>query len=41
MERVGAGKAQLESMDWIYTANHKVNCVISPKLMSLLSAVST
>lgn len=41
MERVGAGKAQLESMDWISTANHKVNCVINQQLMLLLSAVST
>lgn len=43
MERVGAGKEQLESKDWIYTANHEVNCgcVINPKLMSLLSAVRT
>lgn len=43
MERVGAGKEQLESRDWIYTANHEVNCgcVINQKLMSLLSAVRT
>lgn len=40
MERVGAGKEQLESKDWIYTANHEVNCgcVINQKLMSLLSS---
>lgn len=41
MERAGAGRAQLESMDWIYIPNHKVNCVINQKLMPLLSAVST
>lgn len=43
MEKVGAGKGRFESMDWIYTANHEVNCgsVINQKLMSLLSAVST
>lgn len=40
MERVGAGKEQLESKDWIYTANHEVKCgcVINQKLMSLLSS---